>query len=381
MKLHGYKRPDGRFGFRNHALVIPMSGCQMEIARRVAAAVPGATCFAHPNGCDFQGQDFELFGTILEHVATHPNVGGVLFLAMGCAATLGLGLPTRVRESGRLMEVLNTQNNGTTGVVERGVKVVQDMVEFLTKVEREPAPFSALTIGTKCGASDRNSFQYCHPVVGRACDILVEKGATVVLSEDCELVGSAHLLAERAANPEVAAQVGGLADQVNGGWKARFGYTLEERALESASRKEWTRRSLEHAAKAGTGPITGFFDMSETVRGPGLVILNAPNTDLENVTALAAAGCNVTLFTTGRGTPVGSPASITIKITATQKTYRHMEENTDLCVAGVIDGGESVEDAAGRIVQAVADAANGQQTKAERLGHWEVAVPIRGVTY
>jgi len=353
----------------------------MEVARRIAARVPGATCFAHPNGCDLGGQDFELFGAILEHIATHSSAGGVLFLAMGCAAALSLQLPRKVKESGRLMKVLNAQSGGTTRIVETGVKIVQEMADELAKVERVPLPFSALTIGTKCGASDQNSFRYCHPVVGRACDMLVEKGATVVLSEDCELVGAAHILAKRATNPQIGDKILQMAAQVNKDWKARYGYTLEEINLKGMSREAWIKSSLEHASKAGTGPITGFFDMSETVKGPGLVILNAPNTDLENVTTLAAAGSNVTLFTTGRGTPIGSPTSITLKITATRKTCENMEENIDLCVAGVIDGSESIDEAAERVVRAVVDAANGQQTKAERLGHWEVAIPIRGVTY
>ena len=381
MELQGYRRSDGRFGFRNHVLVVPLSGCQMEVAGRIAARVPGATCFAHPHGCDLQGEDFQLFRKILEHVTTHPNVGGVLFLAMGCAATLSMNLPATVRQSGRLVEILNTQVRGTTGNVEAGVEAARGMAEALAGTEREPAPLSALTIGTKCGASDENSFKHCHPVVGRACDMLAEQGATIVLSEDCELAPAAHLLAGRASSPEVAARLRALADEVNRGWKARFGHSLEDLILKTVSREAWVQRSLEHAAKAGTGPITGFFDVSETVKGPGLVVLNAPNTDLESVTALAAAGCTVTLFTTGRGTPVGSPVSITLKVTATRHTCEHMAENIDVCVAGVSEGGESVEEAARRVAQAVVDAANGQLTKSELLGHWEVAVPIRGVTY
>ena len=99
------------------------------------------------------------------------------------------------------------------------------------------------------------------------------------------------------------------------------------------------------------------------------------------MTCLAAAGCNVTLFTTGRGTPVGSPAAITIKITATEQTYLNMEENIDICVAGVIDGKETIDQAAERVVENIIQSVNGELTKAERLGHWEVAMPIRGVTY
>jgi altronate dehydratase large subunit len=380
-QLYGYRRADGRVGFRNHVLVVPLTGCQSEIARRIASGNPGVTCLGHVNGCDLQGPDFDLFGVMLERFATHPNVGGVLLLAMGCAAPLSLQLPRKVRESGRLVETLNTQNAGTTATVQAGTSIVREMAGRLAEVRREPVSSDALVVGTKCGASDENSFRYCHPVVGRACDLLVAEGATVVLSEDCELVAGAGALAGRATTPEIGAKIVGMAERVNAGWTARFGYTLEDLSLKGQTRGKWVERSLAHAAKAGTGPIRGFFEMEEPVRGPGLVVLNAPNTDLECVTALAAAGCQVTLFTTGRGTPVGSPASITVKITATQGTFERMRENIDLCVAGVADGTETLEDAARRIVQAVVESASGLPTQAERLGHWEVAMPIRGVTY
>jgi len=202
-----------------------------------------------------------------------------------------------------------------------------------------------------------------------------------VLSEDCELVGAAPILASRAETPEVGARIRMMAEQVNAGWKARFGYSLEEASLKTQAREDWVEQSLAHAGKAGTTSIRDLFEMEETVSGPGLVILNAPNTDLESVTALAAAGCNVTIFTTGRGTPLGSPASITVKVTATQRTFERMSENIDLCVAGRGIDRQSIDEAAGLLVQAVVDSANGKQAKAEKLGHWEVAMPIRGVTY
>ena len=354
----------------------------MEIARRIAAALPGASCLGHANGCDLQMQDFELLGTILEHFVTHPNVGAVLFLGMGCAAPLKFMLPMKVTASGRMAKLLNATQGGTTRTVAAGVEIVREMSEALKNVKREPVDYSSLVIGTKCGASDPNSFAYCHPVVGRACDMLVERQATVVLTEDCEMVGGAATLAKRAATPEIGEKILKLAEDVNRGWIHRFGISfLDWVAEKGTTREALASRSLEHAAKAGSTPICGFFDMSETVKGPGLVILNGPNTDLESVTCLAASGCNLTLFTTGRGTPVGSPAAITLKITATEKTFISMEENIDLCVAGVIDGRETIEQAASRVVDAIIAAANGAQTKAEVLGHWEVAMPIRGVTY
>jgi len=381
-ELRGYVRDDGRVGFRNTVLIMPLTGCLGEIARRIADRVPGCTCFAHVNGCDLEGSDFELFGVILEHFVTHPNVGGVLVLSMGCASALSLRLPEKAKQAGRLTRTINMQLcGGTNKTIEAGVAAAGEMAGELTAMPRRSVPFSALTIGTKCGASDKNSFQYCHPVVGRACDMLIDKGATVVLSEDHELLGGTEVLAERATNEKISDQIREMARQLKKSYLDRFGFDPEARALQTQTREEWINASLDHAAKAGSKPISGFFDVQEQVTGPGLVILNAPNTDLESVTSLAASGCNLTLFTTGRGTPVGSPAAITVKITATAKTFQRMEENIDLCVAGVTEGTETIDQAAERVVQKVIEAANGEQTKAEILKHCEVAIPIRGVTF
>lgn len=377
MTLKGYPRKDGRIGFRNWVLVLPLTGCQLTNAWRIADQTPGATCFSHPNGCDLHGPDFELFGSILERFVTHPNVGGVTLLAMGCAQSLKLNLPRKIKESGRLVEVVGAHEN-TSAVVARGIEKTQAMVAELARTPRIEVDASALVVGTKCGASDANSFEHCHPVVGRACDILVADGATVVLSEDCELIGGARRLAERASTPEIGGKILAMADTVNRQWKERFGKSREESLEQSAEEAEFA--SLRHVAKAGTGPISGFFDMSETVAGPGLVILDAPNTDLENVTALAAAGCNVNLFTTGRGTPVGSPTAVTVKITATESTFEKMREDIDICVSDVIYG-TKVDEEAERLVDLVVASANGKLTKAEETRHWEVAIPIRGVTF
>lgn len=381
--LNGYIRSDGKIGFRNHLLIMPLTGCVSDIARRIADKVEGTTYFAHVNGCDLFGDDSALFGKLLEHFATHPNVGGVLFLSMGCAATLSFRIPDKVTQSGRLMKNINTQMcGGTTKTIETGVAAATEMVKELSQVPRQPVDFSSLVIGTKCGASDKNSFEYCHPVVGRACDMLVDKGATVVLSEDCELYAAAEKLAERAVSKDISDKIIAMAKQIRKYWLDRFDIDFADLKVQGFDTQEqWVKQSLAHAAKAGTKQFTGFFDMKEKVQGPGLIILNAPNTDIESMTCQAAAGCNFILFTTGRGTPLGSPAAITVKITATEKTYDRMKENIDLCVAGVIDDTETIDHAAERIVQGIIDSANGRETKAEILRHYEIAVPIRGVTF
>jgi altronate dehydratase large subunit len=380
MTLQGYVRKDGSVGFRNHVLVVPLTGCLEFLAWRIADRVEGATALVHPNGCDLQGGDGELLGRLLGHLATHPNVGAVLFLEMGCSATRVLRLPELVAQSGRpVAEVDAHVVGGSTRTIEEGVRAAGDLAAGLASQKRHEVPLSALTLGTKCGSSNADSFSHCHPVLGAACDRLADAGATVVLSEDCELLAGADLLAARAATPGVAADIRAMADTLQGYWTSRFSLSLIPDDPDGRERAR--RRSLEHAAKAGSRPIRRVVDMRDRVQGPGLVILNAPNTDLESVTCLAASGCQIIAFTTGRGTVVGSPVSATVKMTATPATWERMRENLDLDVSGYKTGSLSLDEAAERTFQHLIAAANGAPQRAEVLKHWEIAFPIRGVTF
>lgn len=380
--LRGYLREDGSVGFRNHVLVVPTNGCLQFLAWRIAERVPGAVPLVHPHGCDLHGPDGELFGRHLTHFVTHPNVGGVLFLTMSCSATNVLRLPQLARESGRLVAELNTHRvGGSTKTIEHACELLRPMVDQLAAQPRQEAPLSALVVGTKCGSSNADSFTHCHPVLGVACDQLVDAGATVVLSEDCELCAGAEELAARAATPETARDIRSMADTVRRYWVERFHRDLLPPPEDTDGCDRMRRRSLEHAAKAGSRPIQRVVDMQDKVQGPGLVILNGPNTDLESMTSLAASGCQLVVFTTGAGTVVGSPAAVTVKMTATRASWERMRENLDLDVSGYKEGTETLQAAAARTVEHIMAAANGELQAAERLGHCEVAFPIRGVTF
>ena len=379
MDLFGYVRADGTVGFRNHTLIVPLTGCLQRIAWRIADDVPGTSALIHPNGCDFQGQDGELLGQMMANFVTHPNVGAVLFLTMGCAALQGLNLAKLAGDSGRLVGEVNLHRcGGTSKSIARGIELARPMVAELAAQQRRPVPLSSLIVGTKCGSSNADSFNYCHTVLGAACDRLVDAGATVVLSEDCELYAAAGQLAERAANPQAAQDIRDMATTLHGYWTDRFGIDLDDPRDEMEKRH---RRSLEHAAKAGSRPYQRVFDMREKVSGPGLVILNAPNTDLENMTCLSASGCQLIAFTTGQGTVVGSPVASTVKMTATRATAERMAENIDLDVSGFKDGALSLDAAAELTVNHLIAAANGDLQKAEILGHGEIAFPLRGITF
>jgi len=379
MELFGYVRADGSVGFRNHVLIVPLTGCLQRIAWRIADAVPGTVPLIHANGCDFQGSDAELLGSMLANFVTHPNVGGVLFLTMGCAALNGLHLKLIVEDSGRpAVEVNIHRSGGTTKSIEAGIALARAMVTELAAQSRQSVPVSSLIVGTKCGSSNADSFTYCHPVLGAACDRLVDAGATVVLSEDCELYAGAEILAQRAASPQTAHDILDMASTLCGYWRDRFNIDFD---FPDEDQQKLVTRSLEHAAKAGSRPIQRVIDMSEKIKGPGLVILNAPNTDLENTTCLAASGCQLIAFTTGNGTVVGSPAAATVKMTATAKTAERMAENIDLDVSDYTSGALSLDEAAELTVDHLLAAANGELQKAELLGHTEIAFPLRGVTF
>jgi len=382
MELRGYLRTDGSVGFRNHLLIVPTTGCLHFLAWKIADRMPGTVPLVHPHGCDLHGPDGELFGRQLAHLVMHPNVGGVLLLTMGCAATNSLRLCQRAKDSGRLVTELNTHMvGGSTATVERACDVLRPMLAELGAQQRREVPLSSLIVGTKCGSSNADSFSHCHPVLGAACDRLVDAGATVVLSEDCELYAGAEDLANRATSPETARDIRDMAANLRCCWQERFRKDLVPLPEDLPGRQRLRQRSLEHAAKAGSRPIQRVIPMDDKVQGPGLVILNGPNTDLESMTCLAASGCQVIVFTTGAGTVVGSPVAVTVKMTATRATWQRMRENLDLEVSGYREGVESLEAASARTMEHIIAAANGTFQAAERLGHWEIAFPIRGVTF
>ena len=371
--LRGFVRPDGRVGFRNTVLVVPIVGCLKEIARRTAQRVQGAVALDNPYGCELGPAHLEDVAVQLRGLITHPNVGGVLFLLMGCAATLRLRLPDVARDSGKLVQELSLQETGGTNVsVAKTAQIASGMDRHLADQQRQPVGMESLVIGTKCGASDRLSLGELHPVVGQAADLLVDMGATVVLGEDNELIGCSDDLASRAADQETAEKIRA--------YFATFKPALEKHLCNPIEITDPLREaSRMHAAKAGTRPIARAVHWRDRITGPGLVLYLGPNSDLICVTTMHAAGCNLMLFTTGRGTPVCGPVAPTIKITSTPRTIQRMTDNIDLSLPNLAASDEIRRAAAEEIVAETLAVANGKQTKGERLHHHEMLFFLDGI--
>jgi altronate dehydratase large subunit len=384
--FHGYRRPDGRVGTRNHVLVVPTVICSAVVAERVAAsAAPVAVALPHLAGCGQLGPDMHVTHETLAAYCSHPNVGAVLVVALGCEQVVAQMLADEARRHGKPAEIVAIQaEGGTVRATEKGRAVVRSMADKLAAQAREWCAASELVLSLKCGGSDYTSGLASNPTLGRVTDRLVDLGGSAVLGEIAEIMGAEHLLASRASNPAAAtrliqiitrveAEARGLGLDIRGTQPSpgniRGGLTtIEEKSL-GATHKGGERARLEDVVPYA-GPIAR----------KGLTVMDTPGLDVESVTGMVGGGAQVVVFTTGLGTPTGNPIAPVIKITGNARTARQMADNIDLDVSGIIDDTETLDEAADRLFAEVLEVASGRETKAEALGHREFAIHRRNPT-
>jgi altronate dehydratase large subunit len=270
------------------------------------------------------------------------------------------------------VEVIVVQEaGGTKKTSVLGKKIAKEMLQEAAKLSREPIPLSELILGTECGGSDYTSGLASNPAVGAACDMLVAESGTVILSETPELIGAEHLLAKRARTPEIAKQV---LDAV--AWWEKEAIAAGQNIREAnpspgninGGITTLEEKSLGCIHKAGTGPLEEVMAYASHPTKKGLVYMDTPAHDIEQLTGMVAGGAQIVVFTTGRGNPLGAPIAPVIKITANRDTYRKMRDNMDIDVSKVLQGKETLIEAGKRIFEEVISVASGKVTKAEKLG-------------
>lgn len=383
----GFKRPDGRVGTRNHVLVVPTVICSAVVAERIAASDGSGATVALPHlaGCGQIGPDMRSTHETLAAYCAHPNVGAVLVVALGCEQVVAQTLAEAARRHGKRVEVIGIQaEGGTVRTIEKGVRIARELAAALACEDRQPCDMTDLVLALKCGGSDYTSGLASNPVLGRVTDRLVDLGGSAVLGEVAEMMGAEHLLASRATAKGTAARLIQIVTRVEheaqvlgvdirgtqpSPGNIRGGLTtIEEKAL-GATQKGGERAPLEDVV-AYAAPVTR----------KGLTVMDTPGLDVESVTGLVGGGAQVVVFTTGLGTPTGNPIAPVVKITANARTASQMADNTDLDVSGVMDGTETLDQAADRLFTMILSAASGEPTAAERLGHREFAIHRRNPT-
>lgn len=388
----GYLRSDGQAGVRNEIWIIPTVGCTNQTAEIIAkqanaviAAEPwgqnvdGVYAFPHPFGCSQLGDDHLNTQKILCGLAKHPNAAGVLILGLGCENNqvnqmkdaLGDYDPNRIK-------FLITQE--VEDEIDAGTEIVLDLAKQASAAQRQELPLTYLKVGLKCGGSDGLSGVTANPLVGWISDYTVAAGGTSVLTEVPEMFGAEHLLMNRAVDENVFEDVVKL---INDFKEYFISHNQPVYENPSPGNREGGITTLEDKSlgcteKGGRGQVVAVHNYGEAASKPGLNLLCSPGNDIVAVTALAAAGCQIILFTTGRGTPLGTCVPV-IKIATNTQLYNKKQHWIDFN-AGILTEGVRMEEAADQLFDTVIATANGAKTKAEQMGFREIAIWKDGVT-
>ncbi|MFC4768064.1 UxaA family hydrolase [Effusibacillus consociatus] len=384
-KFWGYRRPDGRVGVRNHVLILPTITCATQAAKQITELVQGTVSFIHQHGCAQVGVDYEQTFRTYVGMGTNPNVYGVVVLGLGCETHQARSVAGEIAKSGKPVEVVSIQDHGgTLGAIAQGARIAAKMAQDASALMREPIDFSELIVGTECGGSDACSGLSANPAVGVVSDMIVDRGGTAILAETTELIGAEHLLANRAVDERVAKRVYEVIEAMENRAIA-MGVDIRTGNPSPGNRKggltTLEEKSLGAAAKAGTRPLQELIEYAQVPTKKGLVWMDTPGHDIEQLTGMVAGGAQIVLFTSGRGTPTGSPIAPVIKIATNTPMFESMTENMDLNAGTIVDGIESIESVGQRIFAEIGSVASGKLTKAEILKQYDFGIWRIGPTF
>lgn len=380
-KFLGYLREDGKVGIRNHVLILPASICASDTAKLIQKEVDGTVTFSHQLGCSQVGIDSDWTLRTVVGYGAHPNVYGVVVVGLGCENHQASLIKSEIEKIVKkpVESLVIQEEGGTVNTVKKGISIAKKMVEDAKKLEREEFDISELIVGTECGGSDTTSGLASNPTIGEMSDLLVEKGASVILSETTEFIGAEHILANRAKNKEVHDKIYKIVADFEKHIRENTGLDVRE-GNPSVGNQEGGLTTLEEKSlgcihKAGSTSINRVYSYAEKMdKKEGLVIMDTPGNDPSSVAGMVAGGAQIIVFSTGRGTPTGHPIAPVIKVTANRNTWKMMEINLDFDASGVIYGEKTMKEQGEDLYEALIDYANGKNTKAENFGFTETAI-------
>ena len=378
-QFQGYLRADGRKGIRNTIVVAYLVECAHFVASKIVAG--------------FDDNDVQLIGfpgcfpneyaaRMMERLCTHPNVGGVLFVSLGCESFDKVRASKAVSDSNRPVETLVIQRSGGTAkTVATGKGWVRSALTKVAQVERAPMGVDELIIGTICGGSDGTSGISGNPAAGKAFDLLIGEGAACIFEETGELISCEDIMVERAATPELGKELRAAVEKAER-YYATLGYGSFAAGNAAGGLSTIEEKSLGAYVKSGDSQIMGLIKPGDVPPKGGLYLMDVvpdgevrfgfPNiSDNAEIVEMIASGAHMTLFVTGRGSVVGSAISPVIKICANPDTYRALEDDMDVNAGAIIEGLRSIEEVGQEIHDLVISVAKGAQTKSEILGHRE----------
>ena len=384
----GYKRENGKVGIRNEIWIIPTVGCVNDIARiierkaqrLVKGNIDGIYAFPHPYGCSQLGEDHQNTQKALAGLIHHPNAAAVLVLGLGCENNTVSSLKQLIGsdEENRVKFVVAQECEEE---VEAALEVLSEMVEFAARYKREEVPASQLVLGLKCGGSDGLSGITANPLVGAISDRLISEGGTTILTEVPEMFGAETILMKRCQNKEVFDKTVSLINDFKNYFikHEQVVYENPSPGNKAGGISTLEDKSLGCIQKGGSATVKDVLTYGERVSTKGLNLLQAPGNDLVASTALAISGAHMVLFTTGRGTPFGSPVP-TVKISSNSELFQKKKHWIDFN-AGELLMGKTMEELSSEFYSYLLDLASGKiQSKTEGNGIRDMAIFKDGVT-
>ena len=389
LTFNGYRRKNGEVGIRNEIWIVPTVGCVNGIAEKLAKMLEEETrlegidaihAWHHNYGCSQLSGDHDNTRKVLRDIVLHPNAGAVLVLSLGCENNQ----PDLFEEllgdydKDRIKFLVTQKVKGDE--IEEGMNILRSLYDIAKNDKRTECPLSELRVGLKCGGSDGLSGITANPLVGEFSDFLVAQGGTSILTEVPEMFGAETILMNRCKNEELFEQTVKLindfkeyflshgepvGENPSPGNKAGGISTLEDKALGCTQ-------------KCGRAPVSGVLGYGDRLQVKGLNLLSAPGNDLVAATALAAAGCQIVLFTTGRGTPFGTFIP-TMKISTNSNLFNNKPNWIDFNAGELVDG-TGMETLLRKFINKIISVANGEQTCNEKNGYREISIFKNGVT-
>jgi altronate dehydratase large subunit len=373
MEFNGYRRPDGCVGTRNYVGILSTVVCANEVADGISRQVQGTACFMHQQGCCQTPIDIQRVNDTIVGLGRNPNLAAVLLVSLGCESTAVEDVSARISATGKRVDTIVIQEvGGAARSIAEGVLLAQEMVQEASQLEKVSCGLEDIVLGLKCGSSDTTSGLAPNPALGFASDLVVKGGGTSILGEVTEFIGAEHLLAQHAHNKQVGQQILDLVARMENRAKSvgvdiRGGQPTGGNIKGGLTTIE--EKSLGTIAKAGNAPIRAVYEYGIAPSVKGLVVMDSPGREPEILTGLAAAGCNIIAFTTGRGAPQGFPFVPVVKITGNRRTWEKLRDHMDVDVSSVMEGTETLQEAGRRILQEIMEVASGRLTKAEISGY------------
>ena len=387
--FQGYRRKNGEVGIRNEVWIVPTVGCVNGIAERLASQLEKETqlegidavhAWHHNYGCSQLSGDHENTRKVLRDIVLHPNAGAVLVLSLGCENNQPDDFMAMLGDYDKDRIKLLVTQKVVGDEVETGMEILRDLYQVAKQDKREACPLNELRVGLKCGGSDGFSGITANPLVGEFSDFLVAQGGTSILTEVPEMFGAETILMNRCETPALFEQTVKLVNDFkeyflshgepvgenpSPGNKAGGISTLEDKALGCTQ-------------KCGRAPVSGVLGYGDRLQVKGLNLLSAPGNDLVASTALAASGCQIVLFTTGRGTPFGTFIP-TMKISTNSNLF-HNKPNWIDFNAGQLVEGRPMKDVLADFIDKIIRVASGEKAQNEKNGYREISIFKNGVT-